>query len=41
MMVVKIIVRYLKEIGDYRLWYKKNDKFELRVYTDVDWARKN
>ena len=36
MMVVKRILRYLKGTDDYGLHYKKNDKFELRVYTDSD-----
>ena len=38
LMVVKRIMRYLIGIEDYGLYYKKNDKFELRAYTDVDWA---
>ena len=38
LMVVKRIMRYLKEIEDYGLYYKKNDKFEFRAYTDSDWA---
>ena len=37
-MVVKRIMRYLKGTEDYGLYYKKNEKFELRAYTDVDWA---
>ena len=32
-------MRYLKGIEDYGLYYKKNEKFELRAYIDVDWAR--
>ena len=39
MMVVKRILRYLKGTKDYGLYYKKNDKFELKFYIDVDWAR--
>ena len=31
-------MRYLKGIEDYGLYYKKNEKFELRAYNDVDWA---
>ena len=31
-------MRYLKEIEDYGLYYKKNKKFDLRVYTNVDWT---
>ena len=38
MMVVKRIPRYLKGTKDYGLYYKKNDKFELKVFTDLDWA---
>ena len=37
-MVVKRIMRYLKGIEDYGLYYKKNENFELRAYKDVDWA---
>ena len=37
-MVVKRIMRYLKGIEDYGLYYKKNEKFELRAYIDADWA---
>ena len=40
MMAVKRILRYLKGTADYGLYYKKDDKFELRVYTDADWVRK-
>ena len=38
MMVVERIMRYLKGTKDYGLWYKKNDKFELKLYKDADWA---
>ena len=38
LMVVKRIMRYLKGIEDCGLYYKKNDKFELRAYTDVNWV---
>ena len=40
LMVFKRIMRYLKGTKDYGLYYKKNDKFELRAYTDVDWVGK-
>ena len=30
---------YLKETQEYGLYYKKNENFELRAYTDADWAR--
>ena len=33
------IMRYLKGIEEYSLYYKKNEKLELRAYTDADWAR--
>ena len=39
LMVVNRIMRYLKGTKDYGLYYKKNDKFELRAYKNVDWAR--
>ena len=38
MMFIKRIMRYLKGIEGYGLYYKKNKKFELRAYKDVDWA---
>lgn len=38
MVVVKRILRYLKEKEDYGLWYTLEGKFELKVYTDADWA---
>ena len=37
-MAVKRIMRYLKGIEDFGLYYKKNEKFELRAYTDADWG---
>ena len=37
LMVVKRIMRYLKGAQDYGLYYKKNEKFELRAYTSADW----
>ena len=39
LMVVKRIMRYLKRTEDYDLYYKKNDKFELRTYANVGWDR--
>ena len=39
LMVVKIIMRYLKGIDEYGLYYKKNERFELRGYTNADLAR--
>ena len=38
-MTVKRIMRYLNGTKDYCLYYNKNDKFELRAYTNVNWAR--
>ena len=38
LMEVKRIMRYLKGIEDFVLYYKMNEKFELRAYTDVDWG---
>ena len=35
LMDVKRIMRYLKGIEDYGLWYKKSEMFELKVYTDI------
>ena len=37
-MVVKRIMRYLKGIDDFGLYYKKNEMFELNAYIDVDWG---
>ena len=39
-MTIKRIMRYMKGTKDYGIYYKKNEKFESRAYTDVDWARK-
>ena len=38
LMAMKRIMRYLKGTKEYGLYYKKNDKFELRAYIDADWA---
>ena len=32
-------MRCLKRRKEFGLYYKKNEKFELRAYIDVDWAR--
>ena len=37
-MVVKRIMRYLKRINDFGLYYKRSEKFELNSYTDIDWG---
>lgn len=39
LMDIKRIMRDMKRIEDYDLYYKKNEKFELRAYTNADWAR--
>ena len=38
MMEIKRIMRYLKGIEDYGLWYKKGGNLDLKAFTDVDWA---
>ena len=38
MVVVKRIMRYLKGTEEYGLYYKKNENFELKSYTNVDWV---
>ena len=38
MTIVKRIFKYLKGIEDFGLWYKQDDDFNLKVYTDADWA---
>ena len=38
-MAMKRIMRYLKGIEEFGLYYKKNKNFELRAYTNADWAR--
>ena len=38
MTATKRILRYLKGIEDYGLYYKKNDKFELKIFTNFDWV---
>ena len=37
-MFVKRIMRYLKGIEEFGLYYKKNERFDLKAYTDADWA---
>ena len=39
MMPIKRILRYLKGIEDYFLWYKLRGNINLNVFTDADWAR--
>src|SRR5271156_5556444 len=38
MTIVKRILRYLKNTEEYCLWYRREGKFELKVFTDADWA---
>ena len=35
---VKRIIRYLKSVVNYGLWYLKRNNFTLREFTDADWA---
>ena len=37
LMAIKRIMGYLKGLEDYGLYDKKNEKFELRAYTDANW----
>ena len=36
MMAIKRILRYLKGIEDYGLWYKLGGNLDLNLFTDVD-----
>ena len=36
MMEIKRILRYLKGIEDYGLWYKKGSNLDLKAFIDVD-----
>ena len=38
MIEIKRIMRYLKGIEDYGLWYKLGGNLDLKVFTDVDWV---
>ena len=38
LMDIKRIMRYLKGIEEFGLYYKKNENFDLRDYTNSDWA---
>ena len=38
MMTIKRIMRQLKGTTEYDLYYKKNKDFELKAYTNADWA---
>ena len=37
-MAMKRIMRYLKGIDDFGLYYKRTKNFELKAYTNVDWG---
>ena len=37
-MAIKRIMRYLKGIEDYGLWYKMGGNLDLKVFSDVDLA---
>ena len=38
-MAINRIMRYLKGIEDYGLWYKKGGKFYSKAFTNANWAR--
>ena len=38
MMAIKRILRYLKGIKDYGLWYKLEGNLDLKVFTNPDWV---
>ena len=38
MITVKIILRYLKGMIDYGLWYQKDENFNLKAFSNADWA---
>ena len=38
-MAIKRLMRYLKGTKYYGLYYKRSDRFELKVFIDLDWAR--
>ena len=37
-MAIKRIMRYLKGIDDFGLYYKRTEIFEFNAYTNVDWG---
>jgi hypothetical protein len=39
MTFMKWIFIYVKGIEYYGLWYKQDDKYNLKFYTNVGWAR--
>ena len=38
LMAVKRIMRYLKGIDDFGLYYRRSENFELNAYIDADWG---
>ena len=38
LMAMKMIMRYLKGVDDFGLYYNRNKKFELNAYADADWG---
>ena len=38
MMAIKRIMIYMKGIEDYGLYYKRSDRFELKVFNDSNWV---
>ena len=40
LMVVKRIMRYLKGIDDFDLYYNRSENFKLNAYIDIDWGGK-
>ena len=38
LMAIKKIMRYLKGIDDFGLYYKRIKNFDLKAYTDADWG---
>ena len=39
MIAMKRIMRYLKGTKEYGLYYRRSDRFELKVFTTSDWTR--
>ena len=37
-MEIKRIMRHLKGIDDFGLYYKRSENFESNAYTNVDWG---
>ena len=39
MIALKRIVKYVKTIANFGVWYKKDTNDDLTGYSDADWAR--